>query len=122
MITEWRKGRTLVRPTDSNTPFISLPEPHEDEMQFILGAIYDYLNVKVRRTNIFTAWNGIYRKAVGIWSKERGIERGVRESGTPSVKEAVKSLTTQVPSSVLVNIPLPGMLEVLGCLGVDGSK
>ncbi|KAI9081773.1 hypothetical protein K1719_036035 [Acacia pycnantha] len=96
MITEWRKGRTLVRPTDSNTPFISLPEPHEDEMQFILDAIYDYLNVKVRRTNVFTAWNGIYRKAMGIWSKERGIEREARESGTPSVKEAVKGLTTQI--------------------------
>ncbi|KAK9158579.1 hypothetical protein Scep_005153 [Stephania cephalantha] len=32
--------------TDSNTEIIMLPEPHEDEIQFILDAICDYLSVK----------------------------------------------------------------------------
>ncbi|GKG22064.1 glycerol-3-phosphate dehydrogenase SDP6, mitochondrial, partial [Tanacetum coccineum] len=36
-----------------------LPKPHEDEIQFILDAICDYLNVKVRRTDVLSAWSGI---------------------------------------------------------------
>ncbi|KAG2241435.1 hypothetical protein Bca52824_096582 [Brassica carinata] len=36
-----------------------LPEPHEDEIQFILDAISDYLNIKVRRTDVLSAWSGI---------------------------------------------------------------
>lgn len=40
-------GRTVAGTTDSNTDITLLPEPHEDEIQFILDAISDYLNVKV---------------------------------------------------------------------------
>ncbi|CAN6461400.1 unnamed protein product [Victoria cruziana] len=40
-------GRTLAGTTDSSTTITMLPEPHEDEIQFILDAICDYLNVKV---------------------------------------------------------------------------
>lgn len=40
-------GRTVAGTTDSNTEITLLPEPHEDEIQFILEAISDYLNVKV---------------------------------------------------------------------------
>lgn len=40
-------GRTVAGTTDSNTSITLLPEPHEDEIQFILDAISDYLNVKV---------------------------------------------------------------------------
>ncbi|XP_028788952.1 glycerol-3-phosphate dehydrogenase SDP6, mitochondrial [Neltuma alba] len=52
-------GRTVAGTTDSNTPITLLPEPHEDEIQFILDAISDYLNVKVRRTDVLSAWSGI---------------------------------------------------------------
>ncbi|KAL9241890.1 hypothetical protein vseg_015950 [Gypsophila vaccaria] len=52
-------GRTLAGTTDSNTILTMLPEPHEDEIQFILDAISDYLNVKVRRTDVLSAWSGI---------------------------------------------------------------
>ncbi|ESW17513.1 hypothetical protein PHAVU_007G245200 [Phaseolus vulgaris] len=52
-------GRTVAGTTDSNTSFTFLPEPHEDEIQFILDAISDYLNVKVRRTDVLSAWSGI---------------------------------------------------------------
>lgn len=40
-------GRTIAGTTDSNTVITPLPEPHEDEIQFILDAISDYLSVKV---------------------------------------------------------------------------
>jgi len=40
-------GRTVAGTTDSNTGITFLPEPHEDEIQFILDAISGYLSVKV---------------------------------------------------------------------------
>lgn len=40
-------GRTVAGTTDSDTSITMLPEPHEDEIEFILDAISDYLNVKV---------------------------------------------------------------------------
>ncbi|XP_050210773.1 glycerol-3-phosphate dehydrogenase SDP6, mitochondrial [Mercurialis annua] len=52
-------GRTVAGTTDSNTVITALPEPHEDEIQFILDAISDYLSVKVRRTDVLSAWSGI---------------------------------------------------------------
>ncbi|KAJ4834634.1 Glycerol-3-phosphate dehydrogenase sdp6, mitochondrial [Turnera subulata] len=52
-------GRTVAGTTDSNTAITQLPEPHEDEIQFILDAISDYLTVKVRRTDVLSAWSGI---------------------------------------------------------------
>nr|GEX64523.1 glycerol-3-phosphate dehydrogenase SDP6, mitochondrial [Tanacetum cinerariifolium] len=52
-------GRTVAGTTDSNTSITMLPEPHEDEIEFILDAICDYLNVKVRRTDVLSAWSGI---------------------------------------------------------------
>lgn len=52
-------GRTVAGTTDSNTSITMLPEPHEDEIQFILDAISDYLNVKVRRMDVLSAWSGI---------------------------------------------------------------
>lgn len=52
-------GRTLAGTTDSNTSITMFPEPHEDEIQFILDAISDYLCVKVRRTDVLSAWSGI---------------------------------------------------------------
>uniref|UniRef100_A0A2P2K4Y3 Glycerol-3-phosphate dehydrogenase n=3 Tax=Rhizophora mucronata TaxID=61149 RepID=A0A2P2K4Y3_RHIMU len=52
-------GRTVAGTTDSNTTITLLPEPHEDEIQFILDAISDYLSVKVRRADVLSAWSGI---------------------------------------------------------------
>lgn len=47
-------GRTVAGTTDSNTTITLLPEPHEDEIQFILDAISDYLNVKVSSCKLRT--------------------------------------------------------------------
>ncbi|XP_044462515.1 glycerol-3-phosphate dehydrogenase SDP6, mitochondrial [Mangifera indica] len=52
-------GRTIAGTTDSSASITFLPEPHEDEIQFILDAISDYLNIKVRRTDVLSAWSGI---------------------------------------------------------------
>ncbi|XP_060184281.1 glycerol-3-phosphate dehydrogenase SDP6, mitochondrial isoform X2 [Lycium barbarum] len=57
-------GRTVAGTTDSNTSITMLPEPHEDEIEFILDAISDYLNVKVRRADVLSAWSGIRPLAV----------------------------------------------------------
>ncbi|XP_058762178.1 glycerol-3-phosphate dehydrogenase SDP6, mitochondrial-like isoform X2 [Vicia villosa] len=62
-------GRTIAGTTDSNTSITYLPEPHEDEIQFILDAISDYLNIKVRRTDVLSAWSGIRPLAVDPTAK-----------------------------------------------------
>ncbi|KAJ0967313.1 hypothetical protein J5N97_024230 [Dioscorea zingiberensis] len=57
-------GKTVAGTTDSNTSITMLPEPHEDEIQFILDAISDYLNVQVRRVDVLSAWSGIRPLAI----------------------------------------------------------
>ncbi|KAI7989607.1 hypothetical protein LOK49_LG13G00107 [Camellia lanceoleosa] len=52
-------GRTVAGTMDSSTTITMLPEPNEDEIEFILDAICDYLNVKVRRVDVLSAWSGI---------------------------------------------------------------
>ncbi|KAH7292018.1 hypothetical protein KP509_29G047500 [Ceratopteris richardii] len=52
-------GKTLAGTTDSSTTITMLPEPQENEIQFILDAISDYLCVQVRRTDVHSAWSGI---------------------------------------------------------------
>ncbi|KAL2645218.1 hypothetical protein R1flu_012805 [Riccia fluitans] len=52
-------GRTVAGTTDSATPITMKPEPHEEEIQFILDAISDYLCIKVRRSDVLSAWSGI---------------------------------------------------------------
>ncbi|KAK4367064.1 hypothetical protein RND71_014944 [Anisodus tanguticus] len=57
-------GRTVAGTTDSSTSITMLPEPNEDEIEFILDAISDYLNVKVRRADVLSAWSGIRPLAI----------------------------------------------------------
>ncbi|GJQ12781.1 hypothetical protein GpartN1_g4572.t1 [Galdieria partita] len=52
-------GSTIAGTTDSSTEITELPQPHEDEIAFILEAIRDYLNVQVRREDVKSAWSGI---------------------------------------------------------------
>ncbi|KAL1295160.1 glycerol-3-phosphate dehydrogenase SDP6, mitochondrial [Arachis ipaensis] len=62
-------GRTVAGTTDSSTKITYLPEPHEDEIGFILDAISDYLNIKVRRSDVLSAWSGIRPLAVDPTAK-----------------------------------------------------
>ncbi|XP_022990271.1 glycerol-3-phosphate dehydrogenase SDP6, mitochondrial-like isoform X2 [Cucurbita maxima] len=70
-------GRTVAGTSDSNADITMLPEPHEDEIQFILDAISDYLNVKVRRTDVLSAWSGI--RPLAINPSAKSTENGSRE-------------------------------------------
>ncbi|XP_076918241.1 glycerol-3-phosphate dehydrogenase SDP6, mitochondrial-like [Bidens hawaiensis] len=62
-------GRTVAGTTDSSTGITMLPEPNENEIEFILDAIRDYLNVKVRREDVLSAWSGIRPLAVDPTAK-----------------------------------------------------
>lgn len=55
-------GRTIAGTTDSSTTITMLPEPHEDEIQFILDAICDYLNVQVGCLNLLI----LFKFRIGI--------------------------------------------------------
>ncbi len=44
---------------DSNSEITMFPQPTEDEIQFILDALAEYLTVKVRRSDVKSAWSGI---------------------------------------------------------------
>lgn len=50
---------TIAGTTDSSTDITMAPQPTEAEIQFILDAISDYLTVKVRRSDVRSAWSGI---------------------------------------------------------------
>jgi glycerol-3-phosphate dehydrogenase len=51
--------QTIAGTTDSSTDITMRPQPTEEEIQFILDAIADYLVVKVRRSDVQSAWSGI---------------------------------------------------------------
>ncbi|KAK9808809.1 hypothetical protein WJX72_004100 [[Myrmecia] bisecta] len=50
---------TIAGTTDSRTEITMRPQPTEQEIQFILDAISEYLIVKVRRSDVQSAWSGI---------------------------------------------------------------
>jgi glycerol-3-phosphate dehydrogenase len=52
-------GHTVAGTTDSATTLTMHPEAHEEEIEFILDAISDYLVVKVRRSDVMSSWSGI---------------------------------------------------------------
>lgn len=51
--------QTIAGTTDSSSDITMRPQPTEEEVQFILDAISDYLTVKVRRSDVKSAWSGI---------------------------------------------------------------
>lgn len=52
-------GHTIAGTTDAQCDVTMRPQAHEEEVQFILDAISDYLTVKVRRSDVQSAWAGI---------------------------------------------------------------
>ncbi|KAJ7537563.1 hypothetical protein O6H91_11G011700 [Diphasiastrum complanatum] len=85
-------GRTLAGTTDSSTKLTMYPEPQEEEIQFILDAISDYLAVKVRRLDVLSAWSGIRPLA-----------------SNPSVKD-----TANISRDHVVHIGSDGMVTITG--------
>jgi len=53
------EGHTIAGTTDSESEITFNPRPSEKDIAFILEAIEDYLSVKVRRTDVSSAWSGI---------------------------------------------------------------
>ena len=58
------QGETIAGTTDSSSEITMRPQPTETEIQFILDAIAEYLTVKVRRSDVKSAWSGIRPLAV----------------------------------------------------------
>lgn len=63
-------GSTIAGTTDSSTEITDMPRPHEAEIEFILDALRDYLNVEVRRKDVLSAWSGIRPLALDPKAKD----------------------------------------------------
>eukprot|EP01134_Creolimax_fragrantissima_P007305 CFRG7305T1 len=53
------QGHTIAGTTDSPCELSMSPKPKKDEVDFILGAIKDYLTVDVRSSDLLSVWSGI---------------------------------------------------------------
>ncbi|CAA6662632.1 unnamed protein product [Spirodela intermedia] len=94
-------GRTIAGTTDSNTAITMLPEPHEDEIQFILDAICDYLSVKLIFISLTSAG-----KALGC---PVGMERNSSLAVDPSAKN-----TESISRDHVVLEDFPGLITITG--------
>ncbi|KAK9849952.1 hypothetical protein WJX84_010898 [Apatococcus fuscideae] len=63
-------GATIAGTTDSSSEITMTPRPTETEINFILDAIAEYLTVRVRRTDVLSAWSGIRPLAVDPNAKD----------------------------------------------------
>eukprot|EP00884_Botryococcus_braunii_P011342 jgi/Botrbrau1/20208/Bobra.31_1s0005.1 len=61
---------TIAGTTDSSSEILMQPVPTEEEIQFILDAISEYLTVDVRRSDVMSAWSGIRPLAMDPNSKD----------------------------------------------------
>eukprot|EP01121_Diplochlamys_sp_Union-15-3_P003823 TRINITY_DN1375_c0_g4_i2.p1 TRINITY_DN1375_c0_g4~~TRINITY_DN1375_c0_g4_i2.p1 ORF type:complete len:304 (+),score=37.20 TRINITY_DN1375_c0_g4_i2:60-971(+) len=64
------EGKTIAGTTDSSVEITANPSPHENEIQFILDSISDYLAVQVRRQDVLSAWSGIRPLAIDPKAKD----------------------------------------------------
>ncbi|KAK9832160.1 hypothetical protein WJX74_001006 [Apatococcus lobatus] len=63
-------GATIAGTTDSSSEITMTPQPTETEINFILDAIAEYLTVRVRRSDVMSAWSGIRPLAVDPNAKD----------------------------------------------------
>ncbi|KAK9916103.1 hypothetical protein WJX75_008612 [Coccomyxa subellipsoidea] len=61
---------TIAGTTDSSSEITTRPQPTEEEIQFILDAISEYLTVEVRRSDVQSAWSGLRPLAVDPNAKD----------------------------------------------------
>lgn len=62
--------RTCGSVADSSSEITARPQPTEEEIQFILDAIAEYLTVEVRRCDVQSAWSGLRPLAVDPNAKD----------------------------------------------------
>lgn len=70
-------GSTIAGTTDSSVKITANPQPHEDEIAFILDALSDYLTVEVRRKDVKSAWSGIRPLAMDPDAKPTGNTQNI---------------------------------------------
>ncbi|KAK2080209.1 hypothetical protein QBZ16_000062 [Prototheca wickerhamii] len=63
-------GHTIAGTTDAECGVTMRPQAHEAEIQFILDAIAEYLTVRVRRSDVQSAWSGIRPLAIDPNAKD----------------------------------------------------
>ncbi|KAF9589499.1 hypothetical protein IFM89_025046 [Coptis chinensis] len=85
-------GKTLVGTTDTSSIITDLPKPREEEIEFILSAIGDYLNIEVQRSDILSTWSGIRPLATDPSSKD----------------------TSSISRDHIVNVECPGLVTIAG--------
>lgn len=85
-------GKTLVGTTDSGSAITDLPKPREEEIEFILNAIGDYLNIKVGSSDILSTWSGIRPLATD-----------------PNAKD-----TSSISRDHIVHVECPGLITITG--------
>ncbi|KAF9617389.1 hypothetical protein IFM89_036310 [Coptis chinensis] len=85
-------GKTLVGTTNTTSIITDLPKPHEEEIEFILSAIGDYLNIEVQRYDILSTWSGIRPLATDPSSKD----------------------TFSISRDHIVNVECPGLITIAG--------
>ncbi|KAF9604028.1 hypothetical protein IFM89_001388 [Coptis chinensis] len=84
--------KTLVGITDTSSIITDLPKPHEEEIEFILSAIGDYLNIEVQKSDILSTWSGIPPLATDPSSKN----------------------TSSISRDHIVNVECPGLITITG--------
>uniref|UniRef100_A0A2P2I7R9 Glycerol-3-phosphate dehydrogenase n=1 Tax=Hirondellea gigas TaxID=1518452 RepID=A0A2P2I7R9_9CRUS len=88
------EGRTIAGTTDTPCEVTNSPSPTEDDIQFILQEIKNYLNpdVEVRRGDVLSAWSGI----------------------RPLVKDPNKSDTQSIARNHIVHCSPAGLVTIAG--------
>ncbi|KAI8032100.1 hypothetical protein LOK49_LG01G00477 [Camellia lanceoleosa] len=122
-------GRTVAGTTDSSTAITMLPEPNEDEIEFILDAICDYLNVKVWHVDVLSAWSVIHPLArlrafpgIMLYAKiTLVLSRLLVESGLHIEEDAVDTAIKSVKLSP-TNKCLTYNLHLIGGDGYDPTS
>jgi len=86
-------GATIAGTTDSSTKITALPEPHEEEVNFILDALSDYLRLEVRKDDVLSAWSGIRPLAVNPDQDVGSTQNILREHAVHVSPEQVVTIT-----------------------------
>jgi len=88
------QGNAIAGTTDSASPVTANPIPKEEEIQWILGEVRNYLSkdIEVRREDVLSAWSGI-----------RPL---VRDPGAKNTESLVRNH--------MINISPSGLLTIAG--------
>ncbi|WPT13202.1 Glycerol-3-phosphate dehydrogenase SDP6 [Picochlorum sp. SENEW3] len=70
-------GETIAGTTDSSSTVTMRPQATEEDIQFILDALSEYLTVKVRRSDVKSAWSGI--RPLALDPKETDTSNALRD-------------------------------------------